>query len=156
MSRQSLVRDAIVSELKDRISNQAIETFVVPHYSRKDLSSGPRICVRSGSRELAIDQGPDTRDVVVEIGVVGVTRLRESTDEATYRLGMVDDCDTFDELMETIIAMWTPNGPLSQCGMADHRFVSIEQAINFDPQKLYDDGIWLSMIRLTYQDTFDD
>jgi hypothetical protein len=60
--------------------------------------------------------------------------------------------------METIIAYWTPNGPLSTAryAMAEHRFVDITQVIQFDPQKMYTDGIWLSMIRLTYQDSVDE
>jgi hypothetical protein len=44
----------------------------------------------------------------------------------------------------------------SDYGIANHRFVQIKQAMQFDPQKLYTDGLWLSMIQLTYQDTFDE
>jgi hypothetical protein len=60
--------------------------------------------------------------------------------------------------MEEIIALWSPSGPLSKrtAGLAGHRFVLIENAIYYDPQKLYSDGLWLSLIRLTYQDSIDD
>jgi hypothetical protein len=156
MSRQSLVRDAVVAELKTRISGYPIESFIVPHYRREDLEAGPRICVRSGARELRVDQGPDGRDVMIEVGVIGITKERKEIDEESYRNAIVADADLFDGVMETLIALWTPNGPLSRVGLAEHRFVGIDQAINFDAAKLYNDGIWLSMIQLTYQDTVDE
>jgi hypothetical protein len=77
---------------------------------------------------------------------------------SAHRSQEVAACDVFDDLMEEIIALWSPNGVLSKrtAGLSGHRFIGIEQPIMFDPQKLYSDGIWLSLIRLTYQDTTDD
>lgn len=156
MSRIGDVRDAVVAELIERLSDATIETFVVPHYQREDLRKGPRVVARSGNRTIEVDQGPDTRTVTVEIGVVGVTKERATTDEETYREAMVADCDEFDGLMEQVIALWTPNGPLCRRAMADHRFVSITQAIQVDTENLYSRGIWLSMVSLEYEDCSDE
>ena len=85
----------------------------------------------------------------------GVTPALAGAVSSAHRSQEVAACDVFDGLMETIIGYWSPNGPLSRCGMAEHRFLSIEQTVNFDPQKLFNDGIWLSLIRLNYQDAED-
>ena len=146
----------MLEAIKEHLPGKTVERFLVPNYSREELTSGPRIAVRFGARELRIDQGPDERDIEIEVGVVGVTPPRENISEADYRAAQVAACDAFDGLMESVIALWTPNGPLSRCGMADHRFVAIDQVLNFNAQKLYDESIWLSIIQLTYQDTFDD
>lgn len=156
MSRASEVRDAVLEAIQEHLTDQTVEAFLVPNYDDEELMEGPRIVVRFGAREIQIDQGPDERDIQIEIGVVGVTPKRETRSKEEYRAAQVAACDTFDGLMESVIALWTPNGPLRHYGMADHRFVSIEQAVNFDAAKLYNDGVWLSIIQLTYQDTFDD
>ncbi|QDT07796.1 hypothetical protein K227x_62240 [Rubripirellula lacrimiformis] len=156
MSRASDVRDAVAEAIKERLTDQTVETFLVPHYTREELDSGPRIIVRFGARELRVDQGPDERDIEIEVGTVGVTPERKDHEESVYRAAQVAACDGFDGLMESVIALWTPNGPLSRCGMAEHAFDSIDQAINFDATKLYNEGIWLSMIQLTYRDSQDE
>lgn len=140
----------------ENLPEESIDKFLVPNYSREELNSGPRIAVRFGARELSLEQGPDERDVVIEVGVIGVTPAREALTEADYRAAQVAACDGFDGLMESVVALWTPDGPLEFAGMADHSFAGISQSINFDPQKLYDESIWLSVIQLTYRDTFDD
>lgn len=156
MSRASDVRDAVKDAIVSALPSNTVEVFLVPQYTREELTSGPRIAVRFGARELRVEQGPDERDVIIEVGVIGITPERSNKSESDYRAAQVAACDTFDTLMESVIALWTPNGSLSQTGMANHRFVGIEQTINFDPQKLYSEGVWLSMVRLTYQDTVDD
>lgn len=158
MSRASDLRDAVITELDTRLTGQTVEAFIVPHYTREELTSGPKIAVRIAERELEIDMGPDTRNVIIEIGVVGVTPALTGSVSSAHRSQEVAACDVFDDLMEEIIALWSPNGVLSKrtAGLAGHRFTGIEQPIMFDPQKLYSDGIWLSLIRLTYQDTVDD
>ena len=158
MSRASDLRDAVITELDTRLTGQTVEAFIVPHYTREELTSGPKIAVRIAERELEIDMGPDTRNIIIEIGVVGVTPALTGSVSSAHRSQEVAACDVFDDLMEEIIALWSPNGVLSKRtdGLAGHRFIGIEQPIMFDPQKLYSDGIWLSLIRLTYQDTTDD
>lgn len=158
MSRASDLRDAVITELDTRLTGQTVEAFIVPHYTREELTSGPKIAVRIAERELEIDMGPDTRNIIIEIGVVGVTPALTGSVSSAHRSQEVAACDVFDDLMEEIIALWSPNGVLSKrtAGLSGHRFIGIEQPIMFDPQKLYSDGIWLSLIRLTYQDTTDD
>lgn len=158
MSRASDLRDAVITELDTRLTGQTVEAFIVPHYTREELISGPKIAVRIAERELEIDMGPDTRNIIIEIGVVGVTPALTGSVSSAHRSQEVAACDVFDDLIEEIIALWSPNGVLSKrtAGLAGHRFIGIEQPIMFDPQKLYSDGIWLSLIRLTYQDTTDD
>ena len=156
MSRLSDVRDAIATELRSRLSSQTVDVFLVPNYSREELEAGPRVCVRSGGREVTAEQGPDVRDVIVEVGVVGLSPVRTGESESDYRAALVAAGDVYDGLIETVIALWSPDGVLSTCGMAGHRFVSIEQSLNFDAEKLFNEGVWLSILRLTYQDTIDD
>jgi len=146
----------VITELDTRLTGQTVEAFIVPHYTREELTGGPKIAVRVAEREIEVDQGPDNRQVIIEVGVVGVTPALSGSVTSAHRSQEVAACDGFDDLMEDILELWTPNGALAKKGLSDHRFVSIEQPIMFDPQKLYSDGIWLSLIRLTYQDTTDD
>lgn len=156
MSRASDLRDGIVTELSTRLSGQTVEAFVVPNYEREDLVVGPRIVVRFGGREIQVDQGPDSRLITIEVGVIGVTPQKSTSTLTTYRQEELAACDTFDTLMESVIALWTPAGELGQKGIAEHRFVRLEQVMQFDVEKLYNDGVWLSLIRLIYEDTVDD
>ena len=156
MSRASDLRDQVITELDTRLTGQTVEAFIVPHYTREELTAGPKIAVRVAERELEVDQGPDSRNIVIEIGVVGVTPALSGSVSSAHRSQEVAACDVFDDLMEDILELWAPNGVVAKNGRSDHRFIGIEQPIMFDPQKLYSDGIWLSLIRLTYQDTIDD
>tara|TARA_A100001391_G_scaffold202440_1_gene192071 strand:- start:393 stop:887 length:495 start_codon:yes stop_codon:yes gene_type:complete len=164
MSRASDVRDAVIAAIAENLTGQTVEAFIVPSYTREELTDGPRVAVRYGARELAVDMGPDERRTIIEVGVIGVTPVNETHDatngeavnDAAYRAAQIAACDGFDGLMEQVIELWTPNGVLSRAAMADHRFVSITQVIQFDATKLYTDGIWLSMISLEYQDCSDE
>lgn len=129
---------------------------MVPDYTREDFTDGPRIGVRCGGRELTIDQGVDTRNVIIEVGVIGITPEKEGPTTSEYREQVVEACDEFDALMEEVLALWTPDGPLRFEGMAEHSFVMLEQPTQFDAQQLYTSGLWVSLIRLTYQDSFDE
>jgi len=158
VSRASDLRDAVITEIDTRIAGQTVEAFIVPHYTREELAAGPKIAVRVAERETEVDQGPENRLVIIEVGVVGVTPALTGDVTSAHRAQEVAACDVFDGLMESIIALWSPAGPLASrtAGLAQHRFVGIEQPILFDPQKLYSDGLWLSLIRLTYFDSVDD
>lgn len=146
----------MITELQSALTGQTIEAFIIPSYTREELSSGPRIAVRYGAREMEVNQGPDQRTVAIEIGVVGVLPERGDASEDSYRLASVAACDSFDLLTEQVIALWTPNGTLSRSGLANHRFVRIRQSINFDPKKLYEEDIFLSMVEVTYEDAIDE
>jgi hypothetical protein len=142
--------------LEDRFTDTEVETFVVPDYTREDFIDGPRIGVRLGGRELTIDQGVDARNVIIEVGVIGITPEKEGATTSEYRVQVVEACDEFDSLMEEILELWTPYGPLRYEGMAEHSFVTVEQPTQFDAQQLYTSGLWVSLIRLTYQDSLDE
>lgn len=156
MSRASNLRDEVKDAIASALPTNTVEVFLVPRYSREELQSGPRIVVRTGGRDVRTMQGPDERDVIIEVGIVGATPESKSSSESINRAAVVAAGDAFDGLMEQVIALWSPNGTLSRYGLAEHRFVGISQAINFDPNKLYNDGVWLSLIQLTYQDSIDE
>lgn len=156
MSRASDVRDAIVEDLQTQFPDETVETFIIPDFTREELATQRRIGVRIGSRSIAVDQGPDDRQVVIEVAVIGVVSEKTGSTDSSYRAQAVTDCDAFDLLMESIIAKWTPGGVFRNTGMADHRFVSLEQSVQFDVAKLYSEGLWLSLIQLTYQDCNDE
>jgi hypothetical protein len=156
MSRASDVRDAIALDLQSQFEGETVEKFMIPDFTREELALQRRIGVRVGSRAIEIDQGVDERQVVIEVAVIGVVAEKSGTTDAAYRSQTMAACDAFDSLMESIIAKWTPDGMFRHKAMADHRFVSLEQAVQFDVQKLYSEGLWLSLIRLTYQDCLDE
>jgi hypothetical protein len=156
MSRASDVRDALAAALRLQDLGATVDVFLIPAYDREELIDSPRVVVRVGGRELTIDQGADTRNIVIEVGVVGVTPLREELDTDEYREAQIAKCDEFDELMEQVIGLFTPDGPLRSEPMAGHQFFDLTQAIQFDPQKLYSENTWLSLIRLTYTDSIDE
>lgn len=159
MSRASDVRDDILAELKARltIDDSRIDAFLVPDFDREELIE-PRVGLRIGGREVEVDQGPEKKIVTIEIGVLGLTDEADPAAAATpssFRAQQVASADVLDEIMEEIIALWIPNGPMQRLGMAHHRFVGIEQPTAFDPKQLYDNGVWVSILRVMYQDTLD-
>lgn len=156
MSRRSDLRDAVVVALQERLPDENIESFIVNDYTQDDLEEGPRIVVRVGTRKLSSDQGPDDQRVLIEIGVIGATKERGTSEPSDHRKDLVKDCDSFDDLMDSVVSQWVPNGPLSQKGLAEHSFQMISQPFDFDPKKIRNEGIWLSMIQLTYLDSVDD
>lgn len=148
MSRASDVRDGIVAELQTDFPDNTVSAFIIPRWTREDLTAGPQIGVRVGSRDLLLNQGPDEKQIGIEIGVVGIT---PDTTEATTEVAKVDE---YDALLESIIALYMNGGRLSRGGIADHFPVAIEQSVQFDPDQLRQ-GVYLSLITVTYQDTED-
>lgn len=158
MSKASDVRDAVLDALQTQLTGQTVEAFVVPNYTNEELQSGPRVIVRNGGRNVSVGQGVDTQEVFVEVGVVGVVGPKASA-STTYKAEELAKADEYDLLMESIIDLWresdSETGPLRRVGMANHSFEAINQAIQVDAAKLYDESVWLSMIRLTYRDSED-
>ena len=159
MSRASDLRDEVVLELKDRISiaDDRIDAFLVPDFEREELDT-PRVGVRIGGRDVDVDQGPDTRIVTIEIGVLGLTSEANTDDEITkaqFRALQVESADTLDAVMEEILALWSPEGPLAYAGLAEHAFAGIEQPAAFDPKQLYDNGVWVAIAKVMFRDTED-
>ena len=156
MSKASDVRDELVTELSGHFPSRAVDPFILPRFERKELSDGARIAVRNGGREIRLDQGPDQIDVIIEIAVVGITPENSGQTDVQYLSDEFAACDGFDELMEELIQLWMNNGPLAYAGIAGHSLQNIEQAVQFDAERLHREGVYLSMIRLTYRDSEDD
>lgn len=160
MTRASDLRDAIASELKERLESfdaDRIDTFLIPDYEKDELQA-PRIGVRVGRREVEVDQGPDNRQVTIEIGVIGLTEEVDPAlpgTKASMRAQAVAASDRLDEIIEDILSVWTPCGPLSRGVIAEHSFVSIGQPYAFDPKQLYQNGVWVSIVEVTYRDCKD-
>ena len=109
--------------------------------------------MRIGSRSLTLGQGVDETDVVIQVGVVGLTPDGATATEGFKKLEL-DKIDEYDGLLEDIIAVWMNRGRLMGKGVAEHYPVSISQAIQFDPQQL-EKGVYLTMIEITYRDSED-
>ena len=154
MSKASDVRDAVLAAIDEELPDETVEAFIVPSFTREELASGPRVIVRVGGREFAIDQGVDETSVLIEVGVVGLAPKREDH-SVEYRTEMLAVIDTFDHLMESVIALFINGGALSRAPMSNHWLNGASQIIQLDAQKFYADGIWLSVIQLTYRDSED-
>ncbi|MCD0460063.1 hypothetical protein [Roseiconus lacunae] len=150
MSRASDLRQAIKSELETHFPSHSVDEFLIPRYERSELNDGPRIVVRSGTRGLSLNQGPDEVTNSVEVGVVGVPDPKSTPAQALAKF------DEYDGLLEQIIALWINDGPLANAGVAEHFPIEIEQSNQFDVERLYSEGVYLSMIRITYRDSEDE
>ena len=154
MSRASVLREAVKAELEtDFGGTYTVDSFIVPRWDREDLVDLPRIAVRVGGRELRFNQGPDEKDIAVQVGVVGLTPdgADATAGFAALELARID---VYDGLLEEIIDLWMNNGRLASIGVGDHYPVNISQPIQFDPQQL-EKGVYLTMIEITYRDSED-
>lgn len=153
MSKAGEVRDAVVAALVSAFPSESVEPFVTPNYTKEELTDR-RIIVRFSNRNLTLNQGPDEQQVVIDVGVIGSPLQRiDSTDP--YRKEEVIAIDELETLMESIIALWMHDGSLSDCGMASHVLMDIDQAFQFDADRFYNHGIYLTMFQITYQDSRD-
>ena len=153
MSRASDVRDAIANELTGRFDPLPVDKFLLPTYERASLESSSRIVIRNGGRELSLQQGADETRVIIQVGVVGIMPEKQSTD---YEAECLAKGDEIDGVVEQLIALWMNRGALWKVCFAEHRLYDIGQAIQFDPDRLYKEGVYLSMIQLTYRDIEDE
>jgi hypothetical protein len=157
MSRATAVRDAIIAAIKENLAgDQNVEPFSLLLYEKEELADKPLILARVAGREFVAEQGPDTQMVMIDVIVCAKITQKTSSTYSQYRQELVANYDAFDNLFESLIALWVPNGPLSQKGMADHRFSSIEEIVGFEMDELYSDGVYLSWIQLKYQDCLDE
>ncbi len=154
MSKASDLRDAVVAEIETDFPSYTVESFVWPNWTREELLAGPRVAVRIGGRQVQLGHGIDQTDVTIEVGVVGV--MPEGVAETAYSTAARDKCDEFDGIVESLIGLWINGGRLSRSDVGDHYPVAIEQAIQFDPEQLYQKGVYLSMFQITYRDSEDE
>lgn len=164
MSRASDLRDGIVAALKIDFPDEVVEAVVIPDHTREDidqLTSKRLIMVRSETRDLIIEQGPNTKNVTIQVGVVGVLPSASggTVTPTSFRASQVAAADVFDGLFEEVIGLWLEDedhpARLAELGIADHRFVAMEQDRTFDVTKLYASGLWVAVVNLTYQDARD-
>lgn len=154
MSKASTLRDAVVTELEAEFPSYTVEAFIWPHWTREQLLTGPRVAVRIGGRQVQLGHGIDQTDVTIEVGVVGV--MPEGSSATGYDELARDKCDEFDGMIEALMALWINGGRLSKSDVGDHYPVAIEQVIQFDPEQLYQKGVYLSMFQITYRDSEDE
>lgn len=152
MSIASDVRDAVVSALQTELPSYTVDKFVIPYYRKEQLADAPRIICRVGNREISTNQGPDSCNIMIDVGVVGAgpdgSKVAEGT---TFTEAEIDRIDTYDALIETLIALWSDGGNLRSEEMNNHRFHQIQQKIHFDAAWLRQEGVYLSLFQLTYR-----
>lgn len=160
MSRASDLRDAVVSELQSRITSvepERITSFLIPDFEKSEVAT-PRIGVRIGKREITEGQGPSERFTSIQVGVIGLTDKLDSALPATkksIRTQTVETADKLDAILEEVLSLWTPGGPLSFAGLAEHSFQSIGQPYAFDPKQLYENDVWVSIVEIQFRDSQD-
>lgn len=159
MSKASDLRDAVITELRSAISADAatVEAVILPEYEREDLVGDARVGVRYAERtQIESTMGPDVTRVLIEVAVVGVLPDRTRASETEYREAQIAAVDVLDGISETIIALFVPNGALANKNIGDHRFVSINQPVVYDPEKMSDETQFLSIIELVFEDLEDE
>lgn len=157
MSRASDVRDAVREQIAERL-DLTVDVVAVPDYSKEELAGfdAPRVFVRMNGRSVPFGQGPIDRFVMVDVGVaiaLGPSTSQYPSD-ASYRTEVASQVDVADGILESIIDLWIPNGPLLRCGLAHHSFHGIERAV-FDAAQLYEKRVWLSLAEIQFRDSRD-
>lgn len=157
MSRATELRDALITELSDRLTDVgSVQPVSLLVYDRNEFIEKPIVLVRIAGRELFATQGPDDLMVLVDVLIAATIPKRTGNSDAEYRQELVAHYDSFDGTFESLLDLWVPDGPLKNKAIADFRFVSIEEVVGFEMDELYRDGVYLSWIQLKYQDTFDE
>lgn len=156
MSRKSDLRTAIRDELDTRLAGHDVDEVKIPDYDNEELKDGPRVYVRDGVRTIEVEQGPDARIVTVVVGIAGSYKPMEGPQvkKTDYRAQQLAESDAFDDLAEQIIGFWSPDGPLSRCDIAEHRFQGLEESV--DLQRLFTNNLHIGELTLSYYDTLDD
>ena len=155
-SRQ--LRDELVVLLQDRLPEVDVRAVFLPFMNPEDLDGNPVLAVRVAAREIAVDMGPDSKEVTISLGLFDMfDQPEEFQFDRDKRLAYeVEQNDRLDEIIEKVIAFWTPNGELSREIIADHRFTEIEQTQMIDAPQYVEFAIWTAPVMLTYFDMKDE
>ena len=157
MSRATDLRDALIAELQTQLGDeQTIEPFSMLIYEREEFKTKPLILVRSRGRQYLADQGPDEMMVMIDVMVAAAIPPKTATTMAGYRQEIVAQYDEFDDLFQTVLDLWVPDGPLKTRSLANHRFHSFEEVEGFEMEQLHSDGVYSSWIQLKYYDSYDE
>lgn len=146
----------MVTSLKAQLPSYTVESCVVPYYRREELTE-PIICICLNGREFEIEMGPDQRDVIIGVGIAGAVGSVEGygkTREARLKK-LVAETDALDGIVEQIVAMFSPNGTLSEMDMAEHVLQNISQPVFVDAPTYQEKGVWLTVLLLTFRDSED-
>ena len=151
MSDLSKLRDAVVAELQ-AVLTVPVASAVLLSPTLEELENGPLLLCRCESRGLEVDMGPDRLLATISCALFG--RIPDAkdfeNDQQAYRRREVEEIDKLDDVVETAIRQWVPNGPLSQKYLAAHRFNGLTQDQVMEPDNYQDFGIWAGGFRLTY------
>lgn len=94
--------------------------------------------------------------VAFEINISQEMPERSAASYSDWRASVVAATDVLDGICETILSLWLREGELQVGGIAEHRFISIEQLMLMDPRKFNEDFQYHSVIEVVYEDTVDD
>ncbi len=155
MSRATDLRDAIRDKLTATFTDVVVSSDVEPTLDFESNFERRIICWNVG-RQIEALQGASRRRVSVNIAFVGKPSLMQSTTEETRRTEALAIADGFDEMVETTIALFSPNGFFFKGVHAKHRFESIEQPEFFDLEQWRSIQVWQSNLIVNFLDTLDE
>lgn len=160
MSRASDLRDAVASSIQSALPTQRVETCVIANYAPEELDD-PVIAVRLAKRTITVSMGPASR--LVDIEVVFMARNPSNSgypasDEAkeSYRTIEVAAADSSDDILETVIDLWTPATALSQNPLAGHRLTELTQEVSVDVPTYYENGLFFTILTIQFYDMADE
>lgn len=155
MSRASDLRDAITTKLTSTFSNVVVSSEVEPTVNFESNTEN-RISVWLVGRQIEALQGASRRRVSVQIAFVGHSSLMQSNTESARQSEALEIADSFDEMVETAVALFSPNGFFFRGVHAKHRFESIEQPEFFDLEQWRSTQVWTSHLIVNFLDTCDE
>ena len=158
MSRASDLRDAVANAIQNALPTANVQTTVVANYAPEDLDD-PVIAVRVARRVITVEMGPSSRLVDIEIAIMARNPAQSGfpTDaKAEYRAVEIAAADTHDDLVESIIALWTPATVLAREQLSGHRLNELTQEVALDVPTYYENGLYFTTITIQFFDQLDE
>lgn len=160
MSRASDLRDAVASSIQSALPTQRVETCVIANYAPEELDD-PVIAVRLAKRTITVSMGPASR--LVDIEVVFMARNPSNTGyppaeetKESYRQIEVAAADANDEIIETVIDLWTPATALARNPLSGHRLTELTQEVAVDVPTFYENGLFFTILTIQFYDMADE
>ena len=158
MSRASDLRDAVANAIQAALPTVDVQTTVVANYAPEDLDD-PVVAVRVARRLITVEMGPASKLVDVEIAIMARNPAQSGfpTDaKSAYRAVEVAAADTHDDLVESIIALWTPATLLARNQLSGHRLNELTQEVLLDVPTYYENGLFFTTITIQFFDQLDE